>query len=283
MRSPIRWTRLAALGVATLMLGAGSAWAGFVGQDDFNDNLVDPSKWGTDTQVDVGAFNETNGRLEYTASGQTAFSGARRPWVLNAGSYTQSWSVQLDAHVSLGLIGLQLMKTGAIQSQSNLSLVHNPAQGVHRVIGDVVQDIGNLNGRATGQQTTLAEDVSLRLVFDAATKTLSLQYDGNGALGGYAWVELTAADIDSPTHTWGMNDASTFDVWIVGSSLAPVASGQAYADNFVASVPVPGTLGLAGLAFVGLLGWRARGGPRRHHVTDLESIACRDGSVEGPR
>ena len=73
--------------------------ADFNGADDFNDNSTDLSLWGADLLFG-GLFTEVNGRLEYTTSGlPTGNDVAVRPWILNFGSYTQNWEIQMDVSV----------------------------------------------------------------------------------------------------------------------------------------------------------------------------------------
>lgn len=239
--------RFAVACAAAAVLGAGPAWAGFVGSDNFDDNSVDATKWGADSLFNNGVLSEANGRLEFTASEPSVFNFSSRPWVGNTGSYMQSWAVQMDVHLELGSIGIFLNKSGALQTQALLSLVNNPANPGPLFNGQVIQDVTKQDGRAIGVRGTSSLDAALRIAFDAASKELYLQVDDDGAAGGYSWSTLTSADIDDAVHDWGMNDSSSFSLAVTGSSFAAVLSGQAYADNFVASVPEPGTLGLTGL------------------------------------
>jgi len=89
----------AAIAGALLTLGqfhAGNAFAETVG-DDFNDGVVDPSKWGPDIVVGNSVVNEFGilQRLEYHPS-EGGPSGVIRPWILNGVPCDSDWEIQMD-------------------------------------------------------------------------------------------------------------------------------------------------------------------------------------------
>src|SRR4051812_29119458 len=76
--------------------------AQFNGTDDFNDNVKDSARWGSDFSQGGGLFTENNARLEFTTIGIPSSSAlGARPWVLNFGSYTQDWEVRIDANLPM--------------------------------------------------------------------------------------------------------------------------------------------------------------------------------------
>ena len=82
------------LSIAVLMALFSFAQTFAASSDDFNDNIKNPSKWGTD--LERGMFlTETNQRLEYTGrSGE--FSGSARPWILTQFPSNADWEIQID-------------------------------------------------------------------------------------------------------------------------------------------------------------------------------------------
>src|SRR4051812_17183423 len=77
-----------------VMLISIPARANFLGGDDFNDNSVDPAKWGPDNTFQA-TISEQNGRVEFQSPASNA-DIAHRPWRLNFGSYNSNWSVLVD-------------------------------------------------------------------------------------------------------------------------------------------------------------------------------------------
>jgi hypothetical protein len=254
------------LSTALALLSAASLRADFIGSDNFNDNSKDPTKWGADIVLSTGLQTETNGRLEYTQSA-SGFDISQRPWILNSGSYVDSWAVQMDAHLDLGLnqsVSFFLAKTGDFNRQADLifqSFPFNAPAPPAFVNAQIIPDISNFNGRVTGQVGTASGDLSLRIAFDALTKELTLQWDADGANNGYVWSTIAQGDIASGVADWGMTDTSTFYLAISQAGSGPVASGQNYADNFSATtVPEPSSLPLvtAGAFLMLLAGWNSR-------------------------
>jgi hypothetical protein len=83
---------------------------------------------------------------------------------------------------------------------------------------------------------TTATNAAVRIRWTAATRTLSFEYDANGAAGGYTWTLLTARIIGEGGYDWGMADTSQFGVAVFGASYAQdlTLGSSVYADNFLA-------------------------------------------------
>ena len=84
-----------ATAVLALVLNAGFAGAASLG-DDFNDNRLDPRKWGSDEKYGHGKLTEKNQRLEYTCAGGTSEDDLIRRWRAGNGPYDRDWEMQMD-------------------------------------------------------------------------------------------------------------------------------------------------------------------------------------------
>jgi len=208
------------------------------GSDDFNDNSKDTNRWGADVVVSgAGVFTETNQRLEYTTSGTPTSSDIiTRPWVLNSGSYTQNWEVQIDGSVaSLAFTNVDqqvFVGLAALAGSVNNRLLVEFGQGGTREFRAFYATNGvRLPNVDAPTATTSA---AVRLAFDASSKVLSCYYDENGADCGYSWTLLRAEEVGTG---WGLSNASTISIAVIGdSSLTTLASSNnVFADNFRAS------------------------------------------------
>jgi hypothetical protein len=231
-----------------------SASANLFGSDDFNDNVMDASKW----SVFMGtSLSETNSRLEYTSPDQPETVGVWM-WELNDASYVQDWTIYLDAFnaidesslsdqsISFGI--LAFFNDPGVYFDVNLQVGDDAAGGnPYRVISTEVES--PVSGGIDYAIPITADSARLQISFDAATKEFTGYYDIGG--GQIVTTNFNTAD-------WGMTDTNLFTIVIYGLSTdLEVASGEVYGDNFVA-VPEPGTLILLGIALTGLLMARRR-------------------------
>jgi hypothetical protein len=253
--------RTLALLIATTSLCGRLGAANLGGSDDFDDNIKDPAKWGADTgfAIPVGNLTETNGRLEFTATQTDSF--VRRPWLLNLGSYVESWAVQIDttiaafAGVGRGMgFDLEIRKEG--DSTLRMGIRHESEQSSWDYFTYLLHSSGT-QGSATLPAVSAG---ALRITFDAEAKVLASFYDADGPANGYVWTQAASFGIagsggESGSDDWGMTAGDHFQVGVQGSALGrSVISGLVYGDNFLA-VPEPwsaGLLGCGGVLFLAL-------------------------------
>jgi len=236
------------------------------GNDDFNDNSKDTSRWGSDIVVGgVGVFTETNQRLELTTSGAvTASDIIARPWVLNSGSYTQNWEMQIDVNVPF------LTETNGQQVFFGLATTVGTAF-TNRLLIEFGQStdrhfrafFATNNFKLTNVfAQTVTTSAAVRVAFDANTKVLSCYYDEDGPSCGYSWTLLRSEPVGT---SWGLNNSSVFNVSVIGDcSLTPLSSGSnVYGDNFRASSGDNPSLQIKTTGNKAVLSW-ATNGPTTH-------------------
>jgi hypothetical protein len=255
-----------------LLSGIYPAQANFFGSDNFNDNTVDASKWGSDSTYGGGTLAETNSRLEYTVASvppptptDPGWSGAVRPWILNQGSYVESWAVQMD--VGVGDISLPDSQTNSnyVGMALYVENVSDPDDGALielAVFEDGRQFVANFFKDGSWYipsvvTPTTSQAAAVQISFDSISKLLLLQYDSDGSVGGYHWNTLLTENIGP---LWNMADTSVFNVFVnAGSGGVVLTSGMVTADNFLAStVPEPSTMLLLGTGLAGFAGLRRR-------------------------
>ena len=220
------------------------------GSDDFNDNSKDPLRWGADIFSGGGIFTEVNQRLEYTTSGTVNPDDLiARPWVLNSGSSTQNWEVQIDLHVlspSFALTDGQQVFLGLIAFAGDLNnrLDIQFGKDFREFTNDFRAGFGaNGVGFPYVHARTAATFAALRIAFDANSKVLSCFYDANGADCGYSWTLLRADEVGT---NWGLTSTSAITVAVLGQDnlTALVSSNNVFADNFRASSGATPRLGI---------------------------------------
>ena len=221
--------------------------ANLFGADNFNDDVRDPTKWGTDDAQNSGVLTEIDGRLEYTGQADIEpFGYAERPWILNTGSYTENWEARVDVHVgNIPLedegAGVQMVLAvygnGSI-GEIKLEIAREDESTLRRFRYTTDGDIGETTAN------TASTDAAVRISFNAAQKLLTFAYDANGPVGGYTWTTLKTVDVDAPANDWGMDDASRFTLTIFGEHEGvTVEPGDAWADNFEATSALASVVG----------------------------------------
>ena len=234
--------------IALAMLHAQRAAASVIcGGDDFNDNAKNVELWGTDLVFEPGGtLVETNGRLEFRGTGSVVW-----PYAWSYRSYSRNWEVITD--VSVGSVPLdrpashvQMFLAVANPGDTNLM---NGMPGDHFSIAlDLYRSTGGQIERSfedyfrtdwnellpRGDAVTTSQQASLRVTFDATTKTLTTWYDANGSVGGYTWTPLRSVQANAAGSNWQMTSNSTFAVFVgTGCGLFDVTSSHLlYADNF---------------------------------------------------
>jgi len=221
----------------------------FSGTDDFNDNAKNGSLWGADT-VQNGVppnsggnpnLTETNGRMEYTETtgAPVGVYSAERPWIKNAGSYVDGWDIRMDLH----LAATTAMPDSGDQAAVGMR-VYSPHHSADfrfeqfNVGGTIYRGLHASNdgpGARGARHSISGTEVSLRMSFDPATKTLSCYFDENGAANGYAWTRLHDIDMDDNVTDWELHEGNFLTSVYGQSSGVAITSGDAIMDNFSAS------------------------------------------------
>ena len=233
-----------------LVLSCGNAvMANLSGSDDFNDNIIDPSKW---TDLFRTPLTETNGRLEYSGGSGDVVESLQ--WQLNRGSYVQDWTVSLDVVNSVDIstmsnqeigFGFLAFSPGPFENNFSIDLKAGDDAGGSNRYRRISTQAENSNVQVLDHAAdTTATSLRLQISFDASAKVFTSYYDSGGGL-----TALTNYNVSA----WGMSDRDVFAIAVfgIGYDVTP-ASGEVFGDNFVA-VPEPGTLGLLGIAAGGLL------------------------------
>ncbi len=244
----------AALPALFFVIAVPGAFAQLDGEDNFNDNSLDPAKWVTpDTIFGNGLLSETNQRLHYLTSGAAGAGGdyATRQWQANYGRFTDDWEVQLDVTLpALALdqedeveIGLGVGNAADMGDSGTITLNTYRDDAVTRQFwSDFRVNSASVSDAVV---TTASTSAAVRIRWTAAIRTLSFEYDANGAVGGYTWTELVARSIGLWGYDWGMTDTSLFGAAVYGGShLRDVTlASSVYADNFLARseivIPAP--------------------------------------------
>jgi hypothetical protein len=223
-----------------MALWANECQANLDGCDNFIDNSIDPSRWATNVAgAGVGLVTETRQRLEYTTGGApTGSDRASAVWILNTGSYSNNWEVQVDFNMpSLNLTnGQSVSFTLLVYPDANLANrfeFHLNQYSVNSFQWEM--DVQVNNTPATQITTnTLSGSVAGRIAFDATAKTLSASFDEDGANCGYSWNLLGAATVPS---VWNLTSNSVFNAVIGADSRNTMlaSSNNVFLDNFKAA------------------------------------------------
>lgn len=230
----------------------------FIGSDDFSSVVA--GNWSlTDTTSNGGAFTVVSGALNFTGpSIAGSQSTASRAWVLNIGSSTADWQVQMDFTLSLSQMPAQVSIWDLVLTNSadatttpdyfQVEFVKSYMQANPFVRGTIYTD-GNMG---TSNQVDVASNtVAVRAAYLAASQTLTMAYDANGSTGGYVFTDLYSSSVAA----WTMGAGDGFVLTLLGTNLAnamatnPVVAGEFTADNFAASptapIPEPSTYAAA--------------------------------------
>jgi len=238
-----------------------------------NYSSYNSSNWGTEIDKNGGLYVISGGVLNYTDSGATnaANTEAMLPWVLNEGSSTSDWTVQMDFTVPLAsnLVAGQFLSWSIEVSNSadsddffSISL-GNAYMGYTTPKASVEMVTNNSTPMPVSMNITSATAATLYLSYIASTETLAAAFDGGSGI-----TSLSSVTIGSGSNDWNMNTGETFQLSVLaenyanaGSSIA-LAVGDMTADNFLASpnaVPEPATVALlAGLGVLAFSLWRRR-------------------------
>lgn len=230
--------------VSTTALTCHQALADFAG----GDSLASPSSnWQPVNPSGNGKLVFQNSRLEYLVKSPTTEDKSILRWTRNKGSYTRSWSIQVDVHldtVSLNSGAYTNLNFGVVNSADYnqgyfIALDRyrergNPGNYVSGVEADTADEqLKNAYAKST------ATDVTLRVHFDSDAETITGSWSA-----GAAWKYFAPIDISG----WNMGDSDTFTAALIGAGggidntnrVGPVIrSGDAWFKNFKAGDAKP--------------------------------------------
>ncbi len=226
------------------------------GNDDFNDNSKDLSKWrSADIATGGGALTEINGRLEFTVKTAVAETQVLRPWTRNFGALGDEFEAIVDVH---NAIAPPTLLPGAV-TQPNASIglsIYNSADTKDNLYVELYRGSDgfyflsalSVDGNETGSDahaTHLSAEGSVRLLYSPATRVITTFYDADGAANGYSWTQLGSFGIGGSGGTTANGSWSLGGDPVLGITVSTFAekmvitSGQVHADNFQAGLITP--------------------------------------------
>ncbi len=215
-------------------------YANLVGNDDFSSNIENTNKWQPDITRGVGQLMQTNGHLEFTTTGTPTTSDiSARGWILNDGSDTADWSVQLDVNITNAALnpgqaiylGLSIAPKGG-DGSTNMVLLLGDGNG-----GRYFASALNMNSPLIPSQTTNTTSTSaaIRIRWKSADQSLVSEIDPNGGNGVYHWESLTNWNIGNGPFNWNMSSSSEFVVIVFGEAQnLSVQPHDVFGANFIA-------------------------------------------------
>jgi hypothetical protein len=211
--------------------------------DNFNDNAVDPTKWGTDITSGNGRLFEQNARVDYRVAAGTASDEAMRPWVAQL-PIDADWEATIDVHNQYnpavshyGAIGLRLRRAGTGNEEI---LFEHYSAGAPDEIGTgffaSLQNAQEFFGDTFYEYDTF--DGSLKMTFSVATKVVELSFDRDGPASTYGWQPLASFGLAGSgggfgNRDWALSASQKFTLLLYGySQLGAITNGLLYLDNF---------------------------------------------------
>lgn len=231
------------------------------GNDSFLDGMLDPTRWQNGTvaggpaylQQGGGGLIEEGGRLYYNVTAPLSFPyNAPLRWILNNGSYTNSWIAQVNVRVGpetfdtnpflppisgaffLGMTVFNQNDPG----DSFACYHHTQRQSSQLTYGVRIE--GSLDGVLSPGLSTASqiftEEVSLQIQYYAPDRMLVFYYDESGPSDGFQWSILNF----HPVSSWGMNTDSHFSIALFARSSSYIVNKkEMYFSDFLAiSAPV---------------------------------------------
>jgi hypothetical protein len=224
------------------ILASVTARAELNGNDDFSGPELSTNRWSQQYGLGACSLTQTNQHLLYFSTGSpTPRDVALRVWQPEVGDFDKDWTVQLDVAIpSMSFqtgqgvqIALFALRADAALSNSNAMTVFLGAGYDFRgfesgiFVGGVKVDSESADSASTAG--------AVRLRWQAASHTLTAEYDADGAAEGYNWTSLVSRTIGPEAFDWGMSATSKFQVGIFGNSqnLQVQPSDGVSADNFI--------------------------------------------------
>ncbi|MGZ6231343.1 MAG: IPT/TIG domain-containing protein [Syntrophales bacterium] len=216
------------------------------GADNFDDNSRDVTKWGDDIIVHGKcALNEVNGRLEYTCQSASNWDEVHRPWILTELPYNADWEMQIDITNETQLtmndqwtgFGIGIISPYTYENAIYADFYASTYGGLPAIKGFWAELDTPSDYFGTGTGSLGVTVGAIRLVFNSATKVVSVYYDSDPS-NGYQWIEYASFGVGGSggydgTANWGLAETDKFLPFVYGySEITNIASGQLYGDNF---------------------------------------------------
>jgi hypothetical protein len=226
------------------------------GNDDFNDNSKDLSKWrSADIATGGGALTEINGRLEFTVKTAVAKTQVLRPWTRNFGALGDEFEAIVDVH---NAIAPPTLLPGAV-TQPNASIglsIYNSGDTKDNLYVELYRGSDgfyflsalSVDGNETGSDahaTHVSAEGSVRLLYSPATRVITTFYDVDGAANGYSWTQLGSFGIGgsggaTANGSWSLGGDPVLGITVsTFAEKMAITSGQVHADNFQAGLITP--------------------------------------------
>ena len=237
-------------GIASLLLTAASLSAQFTGSDDFAGETKNATKWGPDISVGSGQLTQVGGVLRYTNAAPTDDDYMAWPWILGTGPLDQNWSIQADVHVPIialpegfAAAGIGIGVRNSDNPGDNFTVALENERSPDREAQfnyfngiDIGGDGDETNHPASGVNG------AVRISWNATTRTLTAEFDADGAANGYQWTPFNSFNPFS--GGWSMGPEASLQIFLLGASEnVVVTEGQdIHADNFAVALATPANL-----------------------------------------
>ncbi|MDZ4288781.1 MAG: putative Ig domain-containing protein, partial [Prosthecobacter sp.] len=217
----------------------------FEGSDNFAGASKNPAKWGGNIFNGTGLLTQTGGVLKFSNAVPSAGEEDHfMAWPWQAyGPMETSWSVQADVNVPViplpddnAAIGIGVVvRNGsdgndifAMQVENVRSTGQPPQYNFFNSL-----DINEDNHSEFSTPAPKGKVLTVRIVWNADTLTLTAQYDADGPLNGYSWQTLNT--FNPAFNGWDMTPFDNFEVAVFGyaEKVAVAASKNVYLDNFL--------------------------------------------------
>ncbi|MEI6083801.1 MAG: hypothetical protein WCS70_05825, partial [Verrucomicrobiota bacterium] len=213
--------------------------------DDFSSGTVDTNKWGADVTFGNGVLTQTGGVLQFTVVKGTSYDEVLRPWVLSQFPTTNNWEARITV---LNSIAFPKKSQGA----SFGIYVRNWTDPYDNISAELYSSSYGSLPTHTGFYSALFENnkflwytnidgggvtnAALRVVFNSATKVVSLYYDLTPETDGpwSLFASWGVAGTGGSQHVdWQMSDTDRFSLEVYGySAKATVGTGVMQGDDF---------------------------------------------------
>jgi hypothetical protein len=233
-----------------LLLAASPLSAQFTGSDDFAGETKNAAKWGPDVSGGSGQLTQVGGVVRYTSTGLTDDDFMAWPWIVGTGALDQNWSIQADVHVPIialpegyaaAGIGIGVRNSDNPDDNFTVALENERSPGQAQRFDylngvDVDGEGDDFTHPATGPNG------AVRISWNAATRTLTAEFDADGAANGYQWTPFNSFNPES--GGWLMGPEASLEIFLLGASenVAVTEDHAVHADNFAVALAEPANL-----------------------------------------